>query len=699
LANTFNFVVKNGITVGTTPVIAANGTYISAIANTGVQPGIYGNTSSIPVITVGADGRVTAISNTAVATPPATAAIVTNVDTFTANGTGQTFVLSQTPYNINATFVNINGATQQKSSYTLSGNTITLSEIVPNGTIIEVSTNYNAANTGTNSGALVSTVDAFTANGNTTIFTLSSAPVNKNYTFVNIDGIDQQKSTYSITGNVITFSTAPPNGTNVEITAISSQTGAVFTYNTSGTNGQVLTLQSGAAVWANVNSTTSIANTGIVGLITASQIANVANTQITGLITSSQIANVANTQITGNITSSQITSISNTQITGVLALSQGGTGATSLANANIATTTSNTQSLNSVNTFGFKNRIINGAMVIAQRGTSAVNPTGGASTPVYTTIDRLGAWADATLNTSWTIQQSSNAPTGFSSSALVTSTAASTIGVNAYNTINQTIEAFNTSDLLWGTANAKTCTFSFWVNCSLTGTFAGYVYNNNYTYCYPFTYSIPTANIWTFITITITPPTAGTWLSNSNGIGLQVGLSMAVGSNYYGTANAWQAVNFKLSVSGAVNVLATNGATFYTTGWQFEVGTQATSFDFRDYGRELILCQRYCYVANPQGVYSPYGSGQAISTTLARIIFQPAVTMRATSTSITYSGTLGVVNAVDASITLTGLIVQDAGVCTMTLGATVASGLVAGNATRLLNVADTTGKIIISAEL
>jgi hypothetical protein len=288
LANTFNFVVKNGITVGNTPVIASNGTYISAIANTGVQPGIYGNNSLIPIITVGADGRVTAISNTSVASSSATAAIVTSVDTFTANGTGQTFVLSQTPYNINATFVNINGATQQKSSYTLSGNTITLSEIVPSGTVIEVSTNYNAANTGTNSGALVSTVDAFTANGNTTIFTLSSAPVNKNYTFVNIDGIDQQKSTYSITGNVITFSTAPPNGTSVEITAISSQTGAVFTYNTSGTNGQVLTLQSGAAVWANTNLTTSIANTGIVGLITASQIANVANTQITGVLTLSQ---------------------------------------------------------------------------------------------------------------------------------------------------------------------------------------------------------------------------------------------------------------------------------------------------------------------------------------------------------------------------------------------------------------------------
>jgi len=316
------------------------------------------------------------------------------------------------------------------------------------------------------------------------------------------------------------------------------------------------------------------------------------------------------------------------------------TGTAISGDSNITTDTNNnlklasTATLNSANTFGFKNRIINGAMVIAQRGTSAVNPTGGASTPVYTTIDRLGAWADATLNTSWTIQQSSNAPTGFSSSALVTSTAASTIGVNAYNTINQTIEAFNTSDLLWGTANAKTCTFSFWVNCSLTGTFAGYVYNNNYTYCYPFTYSIPTANIWTFITITITPPTAGTWLSNSNGIGLQVGLSMAVGSNYYGTANTWQAVNFKLSVSGAVNVLATNGATFYTTGWQFEVGTQATSFDFRSITTELSLCQRYYFKNKADNANAALGGvGAYGNASILAANFQYPVPMRSAPTA------------------------------------------------------------------
>jgi len=577
LANTINFVVKNGITVGSTPVIASNGTYISAISNTGVQPGIYGNTTLIPVITVGADGRVTAISNTSAATTPATASIVTNVDTFTANGTGQTFVLSQTPYNINATIVNINGATQQKSSYTLSGNTITLSEIVPSGVVIEISTNYNAANTGTNSGALVSTVDAFTSNGNTTIFTLSSAPVNKNYTSVNIDGISQQKSTYSITGNVITFSTAPPNGTSVEITAISSQTGAVFTYNTSGTNGQVLTLQSGTAVWANTNLTTSIANTGIVGLITASQ-----------------IANVANTQITGNITSSQITSIANTQITGVLTTSQGGTGATSLESANIATTTSSTQSLNSVNTFGFKNRIINGGMTINQRGLQ----TGLGGYSVYTVDRWLLARENGSQAARFTITNtaltSSDTPLSqdglsYALQANVT-TASGGISAGYSNYIAQRIEGFNVADFAWGTSSAKPVTLSFWAKTvNKTGAMSVCLYssaNRNYVQ----TISMTTS--WQKFLLTFPGDTGGSILTSDNSYQLQLMFVLSSGSNLQVTANQWN-TGFANSTNSQVDFTDSTSNVVYITGVQLEVGSQATSFDFRDYGRELILCQRY----------------------------------------------------------------------------------------------------------
>jgi len=268
----------------------------------------------------------------------------------------------------------------------------------------------------------------------------------------------------------------------------------------------------------------------------------------------------------------------------------GGTGTSSVAAAANTSSVAAAIAANLTNTFGFKNRIINGDMRIAQRGTSATNPTANG----YTTIDRLANWTHPSDTSSWTISQSTSAPTGFQYSALVNATnAAYTIGATtSYNAIYQAIEGVNCADLMWGTANAKTCTFSFWVNCSLTGTFSGYFYNNGYIYCYPFTYTIPTANIWTYITITVPGPAGGTWLTNT-GLGIEVGLTLTSGSAYQGTANQWQTKGYAIGVANTVNVLATSGATFYTTGWQFEVGSQATNFDYRDYGRELIMCQRY----------------------------------------------------------------------------------------------------------
>ena len=277
----------------------------------------------------------------------------------------------------------------------------------------------------------------------------------------------------------------------------------------------------------------------------------------------------------------------------------GGTGTSSVAAAANTSSVAAAIAANLTNTFVFKNRIINGDMRIAQRGTSATNPTANG----YTTIDRLANWTHPSDTSSWTISQSTSAPVGFQYSALVNATnAAYTIGATtSYNAIYQAIEGVNCADLMWGTANAKTCTFSFWVNCSVTGTFSGYFYNNGYIYCYPFTYTIPTANTWTYITITVPGPAGGTWLTNT-GLGIEVGLTLTSGSSYQGTANQWQTKGYAIGVANTVNVLATSGATFYTTGWQFEVGSQATSFDYRDYGRELIMCQRYYLKSYNQSV-------------------------------------------------------------------------------------------------
>jgi hypothetical protein len=239
---------------------------------------------------------------------------------------------------------------------------------------------------------------------------------------------------------------------------------------------------------------------------------------------------------------------------------------------------------------GFKNRIINGAMVISQRnGTSSVNN----SNNTYT-LDRWVMITD--LDNKFSVQQDAGAvtpPAGFTDYLGVTSTAATSVGSNGFYIISQKIEGYNVADLAWGTANAKTVTVSFWVRSSLTGTFGGSLRNSDNTRSYPFSYTISAANTWEYKTITIAGDTTGTWLT-TNGIGISILFGLGVGTTFSATAGAWAAGNFGSS-TGATSVVGTNGATFYITGVQLEVGSTATSFDTRSYGTELQLCQRYCF--------------------------------------------------------------------------------------------------------
>jgi hypothetical protein len=243
----------------------------------------------------------------------------------------------------------------------------------------------------------------------------------------------------------------------------------------------------------------------------------------------------------------------------------------------------------------FKNRIINGAMVIDQRNAGAsITPTAG----TYT-LDR---WQfSATQASKLSIQQSSVAPTGFSNSVLFTSLSSYSINTGDFFLFNQWIEGFNAADLMWGTANAKTVTLSFWVQSSLTGTFGGSFTNSAQNRSYPFSYTISSANTWEQKTITVAGDTSGTWIgaTNGRGIGVWFGLGVNAVSNS-GTAGAWASAAY-YSATGATSVVSTNGATFYLTGVQLEVGTQATIFDNRSYGTELQLCQRYYETSYNQG--------------------------------------------------------------------------------------------------
>jgi len=244
----------------------------------------------------------------------------------------------------------------------------------------------------------------------------------------------------------------------------------------------------------------------------------------------------------------------------------------------------------------FKNRIINGAMTIDQRNAGASVNTTSASTPVYT-VDRWYYFASQTSK--FTVQQNGGAvtpPAGFNNYLGITSSSAYTVGSSELFSISQSIEGFNVGDLGWGTANAKTVTLSFWVRSSLTGTFGGAVTNSSQNRSYPFTYTINSANTWEYETITITGDTTGTWLT-TNGVGMTIWFGVGVGSNFLGTDGAWVGAT-RYSATGATSVVGTSGATFYITGVQLEVGSSATSFDYRPYANELQLCYRYYFTSN-----------------------------------------------------------------------------------------------------
>ena len=200
--------------------------------------------------------------------------------------------------------------------------------------------------------------------------------------------------------------------------------------------------------------------------------------------------------------------------------------------------------------------------------------------------------------------------------------------------IFQCIEGYNSADLAFGSANAKSVTISFWVRSSLTGTFGGSLKSSADSRTYPFTYAISSANTWEQKSITIAGDTSGTWLTN-NGAGLYLCFALGVGSAQSGTAGSWASTNYS-SATGATSVVGTNGATFYITGVQLEAGSVATPFERRSYGQELALCQRYYET----GVTGANGGLGAYSGYLGAYVAYKA-TKRATATltqsSQTYS--------------------------------------------------------------
>jgi hypothetical protein len=405
---------------------------------------------------------------------------------------------------------------------------------------------------------------------------------------------------------------------------------------------------------------------------------------------------MATTITAGNATNGAAISSDNT---GILELKSGTGSGTTAMTVSTGQAVTFAQAANLPNTFGFKNRIINGAMVIDQRNAgAAINP---ATNNAYC-VDR---WLTNTnVASKYSVQQNAGSvtpPTGFTYYLGATSLSAYSVGSSDSFALVQKIEGYNFADLDFGKATAKTVTISFWVRSSLTGTFGGSLTNGAIDRSYPFTYTVSSANTWEQKSVTIAGDTSGTWLT-TNGIGAWLWFGLGMGSTLSGTAGAWAGAEYR-SATGATSVVGTNGATFYITGVQLEKGSTATSFDYRPYGTELQLCYRYYYRNKAANTASYFGVGQAYTTVKVLTYSQFPVSMRTAPSALEQSGTVTdyrVLSSSGGGINCSAVpVFNSASTDTASTEFTVASGLTAGNASFSFSNAGANGFLAWSAEL
>jgi hypothetical protein len=374
----------------------------------------------------------------------------------------------------------------------------------------------------------------------------------------------------------------------------------------------------------------------------------------------------------GSVTSFGITSsdftVSNSPVTtsgdvglslNTVGVAKGGTGLTSASEQGAmpyATSTS-AYTMQSVSPT-FKNRVINGGMAIAQRGTAAVTSTG--STAAFA-VDRWPFY-NATA-TAISAQQSSDAPAGFSHSLLISTTSAvnSTAAQNIY--FIQRIEGSSVYDLAYGTASAKTLTVSFWVKSSVTGlysnTVALYPVGGSNVTSYISTFTISQANTWERKTFQVPGNTTYAIPNTSNGVGIYFSFDLGSGTNAESTAGSWLLGDFTRT-SACVKWANNASATFQITGVQLEVGSVATNFELRPQQVELALCQRYFYrLSGPANMAVASGVATSTANVLAYTKYPQAMRATPTISAVTlrifpYSaaGVVGAVNYGDNSAAL-----------------------------------------------
>jgi hypothetical protein len=370
-------------------------------------------------------------------------------------------------------------------------------------------------------------------------------------------------------------------------------------------------------------------------------------------------------------------------------------------NAIVDASGGNTASVNGVtpNTHSVRGRnlIINGAMNVAQRGASVtIANTGAFSSPDHFRIQH-------NANTTSTVEQVSDVPasSNFKYSLKFTNGAGETRDGGDYARLYTRLEGYDTDHLKLGTSAAKGFTLQFWVKSSLTGTFGvGFAgHDNGSNGVYSASYTISAANTWEYKTITVPAATitAGIW-THTNGTAMSIHWDLGEGPTR-STSVGWNAGGNggQMGLTNGVKLVETTGATLNLTGVKLEEGAIATEFDHRSYAEELALCQRY-YHRSPTGVsYSYLGSGSAISSNSANVIYTLPVEMRSAPT-FSASGNFQLnSNATNAVTTFTAGNITPYLVRMMPQGSS--GNMTVGYSYDLRNVGDTSAYVQFDAEL
>ena len=351
-------------------------------------------------------------------------------------------------------------------------------------------------------------------------------------------------------------------------------------------------------------------------------------------VTTDKLANAINTERTAN-TAKDLTALSASNLTS-------GT----IPDARLPATLPAISGANLTNLPASANLVINGAMQVAQRGTSSTSSG-------YQTLDRFPVFLNG-CDENPTISQADIASgttpytLGFRKSLKITNgNQTSGAGSNDYIWIQNKIEAQDIANSGWNYLSASSyITLSFWVKSSVAQTFKGYIETMDGTaYQYPFETGSLSADTWTKITKSI-PGNSNLQFDNNNAEGFKISIIPMMGTDKTAssvTEDAWSAYSSSARIKDVTTTwYTTNDATFEITGVQLEVGSVATDFEHRSFGQELALCQRYFYKWVSSVAYSNFGIGFANSATGAETVFQLPQVMRA-SPSLSTTGTFRLV--------------------------------------------------------